>query len=122
MNSKLGGKYILGNSMTPAQALESIGKGLKQKRIQKRATQEELASHAGVSLSLVKRLESGKSVATENLVKIMTSLEVLKGFVDLFPESQGLTPQEEWEALQKKRFNVPKRIRKSKEINRVRLD
>jgi len=115
MSNQLGGKYILGNNMSPSLALDSLGKGIKRIRIQKKVTQEDLAKHAGVSLSLIKRLESGKPIATDNLVKVMTSLEVLKSFLDIFAEEKGLTPQQEWEALQKKKKATPKRVRKPKQ-------
>ncbi|PLA75031.1 hypothetical protein CYQ88_03790 [Hydrogenovibrio sp. SC-1] len=84
----ISGRYIKGNGITPSDALAKFGKSFKTKRISISATQEDLQIHSGVSLTVIKRLEAGKPISTENLVKLLRSIELLPEFLSLIPEPE----------------------------------
>ena len=74
--------------------LQKIGDVLRAERLGRGLTQGELASRAGVSRPTVIAGESGRSIATQNLVAIMISLDLVFGEKDLAlsirkPKTQG---------------------------------
>ena len=61
------------------QLYSTIGRNLKIKRINKNITQQQLAEHSGVSLSLISKLESQKclkSVSISTLNTLANELEI----------------------------------------------
>ncbi|NYT27093.1 helix-turn-helix domain-containing protein [Candidatus Thiodubiliella endoseptemdiera] len=88
----IGGKFI-----TIDQALRTFGEQLKHIRKQQKTTQAELSEHCNVSLTVVKRLESGKPVSSINLMKILTSLGKLNLLIDLY-KKPDTSPAETWKA------------------------
>lgn len=96
----IGGRYVKGNGITSISALSEFGKSFKTKRIAMQATQEELHLHSGVSLTVIKRLEAGKPISTENLVKLLQSLELLPQFLAIIPEPQ-ISLADEFKQMQK---------------------
>ncbi len=110
--SLLGGKYIPDNNLPDAVLLKKLGEVLKNKRIQKNATQKALAAHSGASVDTIQRAESGKSVSTENLMRIMRSLEMISTFMEAYREPE-ISLEDEWILRQKKLKSVRKRVRNS---------
>lgn len=86
--------------------LEELGRRIKDIRIGRSITQQELAHSAGVSFSTVVRVENGVGVNIENYMKILRILDLLQNFSLLIPEQQP-TPEEFF-------GNMPKRQRASK--------
>lgn len=107
---KLGGRYIPENNLPDDQLLRKLGQILKNKRIQKSATQKELSVHSGVSIDTIQRGESGRSISTENLIRIMRSLEMVPAFMDAYKEPE-ISLEEEWELRQKKLKSARQRVR-----------
>lgn len=86
--------------------LIELGKRIKDIRISRSITQEELAHNAGLSFSTVVRVENGEGSNIENLMKILRVLNLVQNFDLLVPEQQ---PRPE-DILK----NKPKRQRASK--------
>lgn len=112
MKSKLGGQYIRGNAVANEEALKILGQQLKEKRLTLNATQAQVEAHSGVSVTVVKRLESGKPISTENLVKILKAYGALADLLRLFePEQMNL--EDQWHLLQKNQKTKRKRASSS---------
>lgn len=86
--------------------LKEMGRRIKEIRISRSITQQELSQSAGVSFSTMVRVENGEGVNIENYMKILRVLELLPNFELLIPE-QRPTPEELFKG-------IPKRQRASK--------
>ncbi len=75
---------IVATSRTP-EVLREVGARLKALRLQQNRRVEDLAADSGVSPRTINRLESGHSVGTENLVRIMRALGRLQAFEAFVP-------------------------------------
>lgn len=53
-----------------------IGEAIKQARLSKNLTQEELGEKIGVQRSQISRLEKGKSITINSLLRIFTAMEI----------------------------------------------
>lgn len=53
-----------------------IGEAIKQARIAKNLTQEELGEKIGVQRSQISRLEKGKSITISSLLRIFAAMEI----------------------------------------------
>lgn len=53
-----------------------IGEAIKQARLAKNLTQEELGERVGVQKAQISRLERGKSITIASLMRLFTALEV----------------------------------------------
>lgn len=68
--------------------LKELGCRIKDVRIARSTTQQELSQKAGVSFSTVVRVENGEGVNMENYMKILRVLDLLSNFDLLIPEQQ----------------------------------
>jgi transcriptional regulator with XRE-family HTH domain len=59
---------------TTSEWLEQLGSGLRRRRIRADITQEDLAREAGVSVSALKHLESGRGANLTSFVKVLRAL------------------------------------------------
>jgi transcriptional regulator with XRE-family HTH domain len=100
------------NSLSNSEIILELGKRIKEYRIKKRITQQELADRAGISLFTVTQMEKGKPVSCSTLIAILRVLRLLDNFEMLLPEIE-ISPIE----LMKIQGKIPKRIRKKKIIN-----
>lgn len=66
--------------------LKEIGLRIKEYRIRQYLQQKELAEDAGVSLDTVSRLEQGKNISFDKLLRILRVLEMLENLEDFIPE------------------------------------
>ena len=55
-------------------AVQEIGVRLRARRLQMNVTQAALATHAGVGLNAIKRLESGKGASLDTFMRILAAL------------------------------------------------
>ena len=53
-----------------------VGEAIKQARIAKNLTQEELGEKIGVQRSQISRLEKGKSITISSLLKVFNAMEI----------------------------------------------
>ncbi len=74
------------NLLSDEAALGELGRRVGETRLARGWTQAELAEAAGVSKSLVERLEAGGSVQSANLVRCLRALERLEALDRLLPE------------------------------------
>ncbi|MEA5129347.1 MAG: helix-turn-helix transcriptional regulator [Proteiniphilum sp.] len=81
------------NSLSNVDILNEMGRRLKNHRLHKRLTQQQLAEKAGVSLFTVAQIERGKSVSMNLLIAVMRVLRLVNNFELLLPE-QEISPVE----------------------------
>ena len=67
------------------EVLAELGARIRAARIDMPLTQEELAKRAGVSLSMVARLERGQDVRLGNVVSVLRALGLLANLDSLVP-------------------------------------
>jgi transcriptional regulator with XRE-family HTH domain len=75
---------IVATSRTP-DVLCEVGARLKALRLQQNRRVRDLAADAGISPRTINRLEAGRSVGTENLVRVMRALGRLQAFEAFVP-------------------------------------
>ena len=97
------------NSLSNNAIVEEVGKRLKDYRIRRKLTQQELADQAGISLFSVTQIERGKSVTLTVFLSVLRILKLLDNF-ELFIPEIGISPIE----LLKLKGKMPKRIKKTK--------
>ncbi len=72
--------------MSDPAVLAKIGARIKETRIRKRMTQEELAEQAGVSPLTVANTENGRSVTMTVFISILRALGLLENLENVVPE------------------------------------
>lgn len=82
-------------------ALTILAQQIRQKRIELRMTQAELAKQAGISKRSLERLEAGGSVQLTNFIRVLRPLGLLENILALLPEEVE-SPIEQLKAHQKK--------------------
>ncbi len=91
--------------------LKALGLRSKEHRLALNLSQQALCDKAGLSISTIKRLESGRGCDLANLIKILRSLNRLSDLDAVFPQIT-LKPTERYQLEQKK--EKAKRQRASK--------
>jgi transcriptional regulator with XRE-family HTH domain len=71
---------------TDAATLAELGARLRRHRIRRELTQRDLAHEAGVSTDTVKRVESGRAVGTDNLLRVLRVLDLLASLDQAIPD------------------------------------
>lgn len=69
---------------SPDEVVQALGKRLRDQRMSRVMTQEELSRRAGIALGSVKKLESTGKVTMETLVQVARALGLINDFSDLF--------------------------------------
>lgn len=72
--------------MSNPAVLVKIGSRIREARIRRRMTQEELARQSGVSTLTVSNVEKGRSVTMSMFISILRSLVLLENLENLVPE------------------------------------
>lgn len=87
--------------------LKEMGERIRDIRIAQNLTQEEMAADIGVSLSTIKRIESGTGSTLENFLRILRYFNLTQNLEVLIPEQQ--------QSAEEIYRNVSKRQRAGKE-------
>lgn len=101
----------ISNDLTDAASLAEIGARLSHRRLELQWTQAELAAQAGVAKRTLERLETGASVQTSSLVRILRALDLLASLGRAIPEAKP-TPMELLEQRGKPRQRASKSRRR----------
>lgn len=64
--------------------LTELGTRLRRQRLARLWTQQELAERAGVALSAVKKLESGRNATLRTLVKVAQAMSLMEDLAETF--------------------------------------
>jgi transcriptional regulator with XRE-family HTH domain len=94
------------NSMSNTAIVLEIGKRLKEYRLKRKLTQQDLAEHAGISVFTVSQIEKGNPVSISMFLPVLRVLRLLDNLEMLLPEI-GVSPIE----MLKLKGKAPKRIR-----------
>lgn len=101
------------NSLSNTEIILEMGSRLKDFRLGKKLTQQQLAERAGVSLFTVAQIERGKPVSVSMLIAVMRVLRLLDNLELLLPR-QEVSPIE----LLKLQGKKPQRIRTTRLKNK----
>lgn len=74
-------------SLSESAALAELGERAQQYRVGMNLTQAELATRAGISRRTLERLESGSSVQSETLLRVMRALGLFENLDQFIPEA-----------------------------------
>ena len=69
---------------TDKEILNLFSKRLKDARLRKNMTQENLAKRSGIGLASIARFESGENISLLNFIKIVKALGLIQDFSELF--------------------------------------
>ncbi len=94
--------------LTDLDVAKRIGAKLKSMRLRQNITQSNLAESAGVSLSTLKKIESGDICSFDSFLRMLRTLRKLDVLQPLVEEEQ-LTPNEYWEFINSAKRKVRKR-------------
>ena len=94
--------------LTDLDVAKRIGAKLKSMRLRQNITQSNLAESAGVSLSTLKKIESGDICSFDSFLRMLRTLRKLDVLQPLVDEEQ-LTPNEYWEFINSAKRKIRKR-------------
>jgi transcriptional regulator with XRE-family HTH domain len=86
--------------MTDKAIIKSLCNSLKQMRLQKNLSQDELAQRSGINRVTISRLETGKAINILTMIQILRALQKLELMSSLFEEPE-ISPILLMEAQQK---------------------
>jgi len=95
-------------SLSDTQMQKRIGEKLKSVRLKQNITQKNLSEEADISLSSIKKIESGEIGSFESLLRVMRVLGKLDTFQNLIAEEQ-LSPNDYYELVNTGKKNSRKR-------------
>ena len=98
------------NSMSDTAIIGELGKRLKEYRLRKRYTQQDMADRAGISVFSVAKVEKGEPVSISIIIPVLRVLRLLDNLEMLLPEI-GVSPIE----MLKLKGKMPQRIKKRKQ-------
>jgi transcriptional regulator with XRE-family HTH domain len=78
-------------SMSDEALIKTIGRFIKQHRLQQNKTQDEVATAAGMSRSTISLLERGETVTTNTLIQALRVLDLLY-VMNVFQVSDTISP------------------------------
>jgi transcriptional regulator with XRE-family HTH domain len=94
-------------SMSDVAIIEELGRRIKEYRLRKRYTQQELADRAGISLFSISKIEKGQAVSVSILIPVLRVLRLLDNLEMFLPEP-GISPI----AVMKLKGKMPRRIKR----------
>lgn len=87
---------------TPTRVAQGVGAAVRQRRVALGLTRNVLADRAGISVDLIKRLETTGQVGFESVVRVAIALGSADGILALFPPPKA-TSLDELERLADRR-------------------
>lgn len=81
----------LGSSLrfqTPDELQKILGEQIKRLRLWQNGTQRAVAERAGISVRALRNLEEGRGSSVESLVRVLKSLDSLRGLETLAPDPE----------------------------------
>jgi len=78
-------------SATDKEILNELGERLKQARINKNITIEDLSLQSGITSRTIQNIESGNPASTKNIIAILRALRLLEHLDNFIPE-QKISP------------------------------
>ena len=90
--------------MTDNAIIEALCKSIKQMRLNKNISQEELSLKSGVNRVTISRMETGKAINLLTLIQLLRALEQLDliGYLNVEPEISPILLMEQQQKLRKK--------------------
>lgn len=79
------------NNMSDPEVVKEIGKKLKQMRLKKNVTQDELAKLSGLNRATISQLENGRAATLLTLVQVLRALNKLD-LLNIFSEESEISP------------------------------
>lgn len=71
--------------MNDAEILGSVGARIQKHRLHSNQTQDDVALHAGVSRSSVRRIEDGEAVSLDIFLRVLRALNLIEAFYEFVP-------------------------------------
>lgn len=68
--------------------IKKLGQRIKAQRIKQELMQEEVAEQSGISLSTMRRIETGEPVSLQLFISVLRTLRMLENFELLIPETK----------------------------------
>ena len=99
--------------LSDATILAKLGARIKSSRLKQNITQESLAISANVSLSSVKKIESGEIKSFDSLLRVLRVLGKLDIFQSMVGEEQ-LSPSEYYELV-----NSTKKVTRKRAVGKI---
>ena len=94
--------------ISDVQLVKRIGNKLKAVRLKRNITQQSLAEAASISLSSLKKIESGEIGTFDSLLRVLRTLGMLESIATLFEEDQ-MSPSEYYDMVNKSKKQTRKR-------------
>ena len=91
-------------AMTDAVVVKTLCQSIKQMRLNKNMSQDELAERSGISRITISRMETGKAINLLTFVQILRALENLEllNYLNIVPEVSPMMVMEERAKYRKK--------------------
>ncbi|MEJ2744920.1 MAG: helix-turn-helix transcriptional regulator [bacterium] len=77
--------------MSDRQVLKMLGARLRRQRLNQNITQDELAKEAGISRTVVQKMERGEDCVVAGLIRVMRALNLLDQLDNFLPDP-GISP------------------------------
>ena len=107
-------------TLSDAQLVKRIGNKIKSVRLKRNITQQSLAEASSISVSSLKKIESGEIGTFDSLLRVLRTLGMLESISTLFEEEQ-MSPSEYYEMVNKAKTQTLKRavgqIKTDKEVS-----
>lgn len=94
--------------LSDTQLAKRIGNRLKAVRLKRNITQKSLSEASSISLSSLKKIESGEIGTFDSLLRVLRTLGMLENIAELFEEEQ-ICPGEYYEMVNKAKKQTRKR-------------
>lgn len=95
-------------TLSDAQLVKRIGNKLKSVRLKRNITQQSLAEASSISVSSLKKIESGEIGTFDSLLRVLRTLGMLENISTLFEEEQ-MSPSEYYEMVNKAKKQTRRR-------------
>ena len=103
-------------TLSDAQLVKRIGNKLKSVRLKRNITQQSLAEASSISVSSLKKIESGEIGTFDSLLRVLRTLGMLESISTLFEEEQ-MSPSEYYEMV-----NKAKKLTRRRAVGQIKAD